>query len=463
MNGSTGASQTGELQSMLARALNMVVKPREEWMRIAGEPTSIASLYVAYALPMLGFVAIVSFLQRALIGTWVPLAGTVKAAPSVALESVVASLLFGLIGLFLLALIIQLLAPAFGAKRDLRQAVKTAVYSATPACVASVFSFLPLLGTLIGLILMLYGIYVLYLGLIPVMSTPKEGAAGYTATVVIVTILLSFLVGMLGVARMGIGRGADFSALPRSQTPVERQHAGAEAAGNAIGNLLGTDRQGKAQLGEAIENLAKAGARADQAPATSTGSDATSADSSAGSADPTPNTAAAATGLLTALGGALGGSRRADPVDFNTLKGFLPQSLPGLQRDTARGSNQQALGVKSASANAVYSGSGDRKVEVSIADASGVSGLLDLASALPQTTSSSSDIGIETDATVAGYSAHEKFDSRAQHGEISFILAKRFAVELVGDHVDLSTLEQYAGNLDLARLVAMKDAGAHSN
>jgi hypothetical protein len=46
---------------------------------------------------------------------------------------------------------------------------------------------------------------------------------------------------------------------------------------------------------------------------------------------------------------------------------------------------------------------------------------------------------------------------------IGFIVAKRFQVDLVGDGVDPGALEQYASNLDLSRLAAMKDAGAHSN
>jgi hypothetical protein len=51
------------------------------------------------------------------------------------------------------------------------------------------------------------------------------------------------------------------------------------------------------------------------------------------------------------------------------------------------------------------------------------------------------------------------YESSSQHGELSFILAKRFTVELTGDHVDMRTLESDAGRVDLAKLASMKDAG----
>jgi hypothetical protein len=74
--------------------------------------------------------------------------------------------------------------------------------------VASVLWLLPTLGTLAGLLLMLYGIYLLYLGLIPVMSTPKERAAGYAATIIAVTLLAGLLMGMMGAAARPVITGA---------------------------------------------------------------------------------------------------------------------------------------------------------------------------------------------------------------------------------------------------------------
>jgi hypothetical protein len=57
---------------------------------------------------------------------------------------------------------------------------------------------------------------------------------------------------------------------------------------------------------------------------------------------------------------------------------------------------------------------------------------------------------------------HEKYDTKARKGDLSVILAKRFEVDVSGDGVDMSTLEQSLGQVDLARLEAMKDQGAHA-
>jgi Yip1 domain len=436
---------------LITRIWHMLARPREEWAQIATERTRISELYVGYAIPILAASSIASFLKQTLFGTWMPLAGTLRMPVGLAVESTLASFVFGLVGLFVLGLIVHLLAPMFAAQRDLTRAMKVAVYCVTPACVGSVCSLLPALGGLIAFALLLYGLYVLYLGVVPVMDAPKERALGYTVTIVLATIVLSLVIG----AVIGMTGNGFVGALSFPRTQAERQHDEAAQVGNAIGNFLGTDKQGKEQLSGAIENLTKAGAQAD------TGTQDRSA--AGASSPPSPEVSMkAGAGLLTALGGALGGSHRVDPVDYKTLAGFLPPALSDLKRGTAEGSNQQALGVKASSARAVYT-EGKRKVEVTIADASGVSGLMDLAEALPQTTSGSSDTGIERQTTVAGYRAHEKFDSNAQHGEIGFIVAKRFQVDLVGEGVDLGTLEQYASNLDLSRLAAMKDAGAHSN
>jgi len=69
--------------------------------------------------------------------------------------------------------------------------MKVAAYSLTPACLSSILALSPVLPTLLQFLAGCYGIYVLYLGLPVVMRAPKERALGYTATVVICTILMA--------------------------------------------------------------------------------------------------------------------------------------------------------------------------------------------------------------------------------------------------------------------------------
>jgi len=305
----------------------------------------------------------------------------------------------------------------------------------------------------------------------PLMRSPKERSFGYAVTVVICTILLGILLGALGAATGAYSHlTGGFPGLASARSAAASPEQGAAIVGNVLGGVLGTDDKGKAGLTAALANLAKAGQQIEQqqaqqqaaAPAPSAAPAATAPGAAVPTADSAQSAASAATGLLTALGGALGGSHPANPVGFQNLKAMLPPSLPGMQRTSAEGSDKQALGVKASSASADYRDPSGAQVHVNIADAAGVSGLMDLAGALNQTTDSESDGGYEKDTTIGGRPVHEKFDSKSRHGELSAIIAKRFEVDVTGDSVDMSTLEQDLGAVDLARLEAMKDAGAQA-
>ena len=55
----------------------------------------------------------------------------------------------GLALVYVMALIIDILAPSFSGQKNMDQAFKVAAYYATPAWVAGIFSFIPALGGLI--------------------------------------------------------------------------------------------------------------------------------------------------------------------------------------------------------------------------------------------------------------------------------------------------------------------------
>ena len=436
---------------LIERIKNIVLGPKLEWPVIALEPTSIAQLYTGYVMPLAAFAAVMSFLHMSLIGARVPFAGVVRTPIASGLMAAILSFGLGLVGLFLVGLIINGLAPTFAGSSDRRQALKVAAYSFTPAWLSSVLALSPVLPTLLQWTALFYGIYVLYLGLPVLMRSPQERALGYTTAVVACTLLLGIV--FLGVSvvagRFGWGAGR-LSSSPAAQAAAQDQ--GAATVGNIIGNALGTDDKGKAGLGAALSNLVKAGQSSETSPSTSAAANSADAQSSV----------SAVGGLVTALGGALGGSHRVAVVDFKTLTAMLPSSLPGMTRTNAQGENQGAVGVKTSSAKADYQGDNGADVHIEISDISGVSGLMDLAGSLVQNTTSESASGFERDQAIGGRSVHEKYDAKAKKGDLSVIVAKRFEVDVAGDGVDMSTLEQSLGQVDLARLESMKDQGAQA-
>jgi hypothetical protein len=453
------------LPGLLERVKNILLSPKSEWPLIASEPTSMAQLYSGYVMPLAVLATVISFVHMSLIGVSMPFGGAYRTPLGSGIIFAVVSFGFALAGVFLVGVIINALAPTFAGERDLRQAVKTAAYAFTPGWLSSVFSLLGGLGSLVGFVAALYGIYLLYLGLPAVMKSPREKAMGYTLATVICTLLLGVVFGVASAVTGGFGA---YGRMPgTSMSAAEEQQRAAATVGGILGGVLGTDQKGKESLGAAIDNLAEAGRRMEQQqPAVSTTGAAAAAQSppqapaAAASDAADPQSAAAATAsLLSAVGGALGGSRPADPVDFHALKDLLPASLPDLRRSNAEGSSQQAMGVKGSSASADYQGSAGARLQIKISDLAAVSGLLKVAGSLVQNVSSESDTGYERDATVAGRTVHEKYDSRSKHGEVSAIIAKRFSVEVTGDGMDMAALEHDMSVIDLSRLEAMKDAG----
>ncbi len=463
MPASNNTSQTAASASagLLERLKNILLSPKNEWLVIEPEPTSIAQAYIGYVMPLAALAAVMSFIHTSVIGISVPFAGTIRAPFVSGLTSAVLSFVMALIGLYLVSLIINGLAPTFSGIRDQRQAFKTASYAFTPAWIGAVLYLLPT-GTLLQFLAGLYGIYLMYLGLPVMMKSNRDRAVGYTAAVVICTILMGILLGVVMAFTGGMHRfGSGLDSIAQREASREE---GATIAGNILGNALGTDDKGKAGLGAALSQLAKAGEQTgnnaqSNSPAanSSTGSSASPSQAPA-SGDNVNNAMAAAGGLLSALGGAAGGSHRVNPVDFHTLQKLLPESLSGLQRTNAEGRANQAIGVKGTSATGSYRGSGDERVQVKISDISGVAGLMDLATSIGGDTESESDSGYEKNVSLSGRSVHEKYDRSGKHGELQVIVAKRFEVDLTGDSVDMNTLEKYLGDVNLSQLEAMRDA-----
>ena len=442
------------LPATLNRIKNILLTPKTEWVAIAAEPASIGRLYIGYLLPLTAWAAFVSLVRVWLVGTRVPFEGLVRTSLAGGLAMAAWTFVASFIGLFLVAWIVNVLAPTFGGTRNQTQALKVAAYSLTPAYAGSVLALSPILPTLLQIIVLGYGLYVLYLGLPVVMNAPKDRGLGYTATVVICTFLLGVVLSLI-VGALGMFRHSGLS-----DNHAAAQERGAAAVGNAIGNALGTDAKGKAGLTAALSNLEKAGEQSSPptaAPADS--SEQPNAAASATTAGSARNAGAAVGGLLDALGGALGGDHPKQVVDFKALTPLLPTDLPNMKRTDSRGESQAAIGVKTASASGTYR-SDSATVRIDISDMTALAGLVDVASALAQSTASESDSGFERNRDVAGRSVHEKYDAASKHGELTVMVAKRYQVQITGDGVDMSTLEQSLGHIDLDRLESMKDQGA---
>jgi Yip1-like protein len=187
------------------RAKNIVLAPRTEWTAIEAEPTSINDIYKGYVVPLALIPAIAGFIGASIVGASIPGLGTVRIGFFAGLISAILQFGLSLVLVYVLALIIDALAPTFWGQKDTLAAFKVAAYSMTPTWLAGIFAVIPSISFLS--LLGLYGIYVLYLGLPRLMRAPEDKALGYTAVVVLSAIVLSIV--LAAVLGLFMGRSID--------------------------------------------------------------------------------------------------------------------------------------------------------------------------------------------------------------------------------------------------------------
>jgi hypothetical protein len=191
---------------LVARVKGILMTPKTEWGVIETEPATVSSLYTGYILPLAAIPAAAGFIGLTLLGSNV-LGTTIRYSMSAGIQNAILTYVLSLAGTFVLALIIDALAPNFGGQKNQVQALKVAAFSSTASWVAGIFAILPALRILS--LLGLYSLYLLFLGLPRLMKAPEEKAMGYTVVVIVGAVAVFILVGALSqtvVPMPGLGR-----------------------------------------------------------------------------------------------------------------------------------------------------------------------------------------------------------------------------------------------------------------
>src|SRR3546814_20958643 len=124
-------------EKTIARAKSILFSPRSEWPVIAGEPATIKGLYTGYFMILAAIPAVFGFIKVSLIGQ--SLFGvTVTTSTLSGLVAMVFSYVLSLVMLYVVALIINALAPTVGGRQDQLQEVKVIGYAWPPAWVAGI-------------------------------------------------------------------------------------------------------------------------------------------------------------------------------------------------------------------------------------------------------------------------------------------------------------------------------------
>lgn len=380
------------------RTKNIILTPKTEWPVIDAEPATIGDIYKSYVLPLAAIPAIAGLIGDLLFGFTI-FGVSVKMSPVAAIGHAITGYIMSLISVFVLAVIIDALAPTFGGTKNQVQAFKVAAYSATASWLAGVLLILPSLAPIAAL-LSLYGLYLLYLGLPLLMRSPPDRALGYTVVTIIAAILLFIVAGAIVSSA-----GRLFGPPPITVTDATLTGAVAVPGGASID---------LAQLG-----------------------------------------AAARAADLAAKGAVIPASRAVAPaVSPSSLLALLPPNVGSYHRTEVASSGANVGGIGGAHAEARYK-SGDSNIKLGLTDLSAAGAIASLGGALNIQANRDTATGYEHTRSENGRLVSEKWDRPSQVGSYAELVDNRFMISAEGRVADISDLKRAAATIppeELAKL-----------
>ena len=184
----------GPNMTLMSRVKAIMLDPDSEWRVIADEPGGVTYLFTRYVAILALIPALAGFIGYSIIGVSVS-AGTFRVPLVPGLINMALSYVFTFVIVYAVALVVDTLATSFRAERHFPNALKLAVYSFTPVWLAGIFILIPGLSFLS--ILGLYGLYLIWTGLTPLMGSPRDKSFFYALTVlaaaIVVTIVLAIV------------------------------------------------------------------------------------------------------------------------------------------------------------------------------------------------------------------------------------------------------------------------------
>ncbi len=195
---------------IISRAKAVLLDPPNAWTDIKAEQTTIKDLYKNYFLVLAAIPPVCAYLGGVIFGITIPLLGTMRTPIVGGLVDAVFRYGLSLVGLYVLALILQFVAKNFSGNPDLTSAFKLAAFASVPSYVFGALSIIPALG-LIGALLSLYSIYVFWTGVTPMTDVPESKKIPFTVVSAVVAIIVFVVIGAVSAAiRVSVMPAPDF-------------------------------------------------------------------------------------------------------------------------------------------------------------------------------------------------------------------------------------------------------------
>ena len=381
-------------RSITDRAKSILLKPKETWPAIEAEQRSMGEIFVRYAMPLAAIGPVAGFIGSQVFG-YGAFGFSYRPSFMGALGTMVVGYVLSLIGLVLVTLVADFLAPKFDGTADRTRAFKLVAYSYTAAWVVGIFGLIPMLGFL-GL-LGLYSLYLFYTGAPTMMKVPQDKAVGYTAVVVLVGIVLSLILGALTATLTG-GMGAAAGAGASRSVFADNDEGGTIS-------IPGVGTIDTAEMERTAERMEKM-----------------------------------STGEI-------------KPTAPDELANFLPESIGPFQRTAL---SKTAAGPMGSSAEGTYE-NGEQRFDLTVSDIAALGGFAAMGSAFGVEQSREDQDGFERIGKVDGAWRSEKWSNSRGSGNYGTIIADRFMVEADGKVASHDMLKAAVSAVDTGRLEGMAE------
>jgi hypothetical protein len=381
-------------KGMIERIKRLLLSPAAEWAAIDTEPMTVKGIFMTWVVP-LAAIGPVALLIGGMIfgyGFWHP-------PLSFFLTLAITTYVMSLVGTFVTALVIDNLAPSFGAQKNMVTATKVAAFSWTAAWVAGVVNIIPMLGILA--IVGAYSLYLLWIGLPLLMKPAADKAVTYFVAVLVVCVVVMVV--------------ANYAARSVTYSAIGSPFALSSVSGDA--GTVSVPGVGSVNLGALTAAGEKMKAASAQMQA-----DAASGHSSA--------------------------------VPADALQGMLPASIAGFSRGDVETQSGGAGGINGSKAEARYT-QGEQSFRLSVADVGALGSIATLGGAMNLQSSKTTATGYEKTQMVDGAMVSERWDNQDHSGAYSTMVASRFAVDASGNAPSIDILKQAVAAIDTSKLAGL--------
>ncbi len=180
------------LNAIIAKAQKLILSPKAGWDMVDAETTDMMTLYKTWIAPLAAIPVLAAFIGTVFIGVPTFSGGVIRYSVATGIGQAVITYVLALGWVYVFAMIVDFLAPNFGAEKNFDKAFKVSAHFPVAGWLAGIFAIIPMASFLS--ILGLYSLYLLFVGLPRIMAPAEDKKTVYVLACIGVAIVLGIVV-----------------------------------------------------------------------------------------------------------------------------------------------------------------------------------------------------------------------------------------------------------------------------